>query len=308
MGKHRRVTIIINTPNGILVVSKDGNQYMLPGNVPNIGESDYDCIIRTLKEEMGLTPNTCSFLFDHTSKNYYHKVHLVTILGDPLPCNEIKYIKYFKNTNLPLLISSIKIIKRYENKKYHINKIYNHTQRNRKQYRLSRKAKQNIKYIIIVSLIFGGLYCLVTPEYNKYFYSFMEGQRSNLDTIGRIIDGGYGLNDFQSLNECITFLTLDNTNTYTWTSDFTCESFTRMLIVNAKNKGYYLKYLALDGYSLEVYQSDYVARYGGTWGAGSGHAICAFSIGDKNYVIEPQTDVVLEIKNGHYFGVWKGEY
>ena len=115
------------------------------------------------------------------------------------------------------------------------------------------------------------------------------------------------LNKFQTITECATFLIKDKTNAYRWTESFTCEQFTETLIKNAKDSGYLLRTYTLTGNELTIYKSDSASYIGGSWGEGTGHAVCSFDIGEKKYVIEPQTDSIFEIVNGRFVGLYRGE-
>lgn len=99
-------------------MSSNGKLFSLPGGQARRGESDYKCVTRELREETGLIATSCSFLFEHTSKHYYHKVHLVTTSGEAIPHQEIRYIAYYTGANVPLLHSSRRIIERYKNTLY----------------------------------------------------------------------------------------------------------------------------------------------------------------------------------------------
>ena len=119
------------------------------------------------------------------------------------------------------------------------------------------------------------------------------------------------LSSFQTVDELVGFLKRDNTDSFVWSSKFTCKDFSDNLIQRAKDKGYYLQYLALSGKSLEKYQDDYGSYMGSlgyiiSWGGGEGHAVCYLNIGGRKIVVEPQTDVVFEEINGRYVGLYGG--
>jgi 8-oxo-dGTP pyrophosphatase MutT (NUDIX family) len=64
----RRGSVIVHTPNGILVVSEGGRTFLLPGGVARRHESRRSAAIRELKEETGLEAVDCSYLFEYKVK------------------------------------------------------------------------------------------------------------------------------------------------------------------------------------------------------------------------------------------------
>ncbi|MGH9919809.1 MAG: NUDIX domain-containing protein [Nitrososphaerales archaeon] len=60
----RRGTAIVESASGILVVSKDGRVFTLPGGGARPDESDGEAAIRELKEETGLDAVDLVYLFD----------------------------------------------------------------------------------------------------------------------------------------------------------------------------------------------------------------------------------------------------
>ena len=110
VGKRRRGTAIVDTSNGILVVSRDNRTFYLPGGGAERGESRRDASIRELKEETGLNTIDCSFLFEYVSFTNSHKVFLIESSGIAKPCNEIRYIDYFNGSNLKVSNTTWEII------------------------------------------------------------------------------------------------------------------------------------------------------------------------------------------------------
>jgi 8-oxo-dGTP diphosphatase len=115
--KRRRGTAIIDTPKGILVVSKDARRFYLPGGGAKLDESREQAAIRELKEETNLETAACSFLFEFEGYLNSHKVFLIKTSGQVKPCNEIKYIDYFNGTNLRVSSATWDIIELYHRKK-----------------------------------------------------------------------------------------------------------------------------------------------------------------------------------------------
>jgi 8-oxo-dGTP diphosphatase len=121
----RRGTAIVDTPEGILVVSESGNRYSLPGGNARKGESRKNATIRELGEETGLKALNCVFLFEYFGMGTHkdvkggffktvHKVFLVKTEGVPKPRREVKHVRFFDGSNVTLHDSSRKIIDRYQ--------------------------------------------------------------------------------------------------------------------------------------------------------------------------------------------------
>jgi 8-oxo-dGTP diphosphatase len=122
--RRRRGTAIVETPEGILVVSRDNRTFFLPGGGAESGESRRDAAVRELKEETGLQAVDCNFLFEYPSFTNDHKVFLMATAGVAEPENEIKYIDYFDGSNLKVSNTTWEIIELYRYKK-NINKGFN---------------------------------------------------------------------------------------------------------------------------------------------------------------------------------------
>jgi 8-oxo-dGTP diphosphatase len=119
----RRGTAIVDTPKGILVVSLDGRNFLLPGGGAWRNESERDAVVRELKEETGLEAVDISYLFGFrgvmhkgarggTFRNA-HKVFLVTAAGIPEPRQEIKRVAYYDGSGPKLSYSAQQIIAKY---------------------------------------------------------------------------------------------------------------------------------------------------------------------------------------------------
>ena len=113
VGKRRRGTAIVDTPQGILVVSRDDRTFYLPGGGAERGESRRDAAIRELKEETNLAAADCVFLFEYTSFTNSHKVYLMKSTGAAKPSNEIKYLAFFNGSNLKVSNTAWEIIELY---------------------------------------------------------------------------------------------------------------------------------------------------------------------------------------------------
>ena len=119
----RRGTALVDTPNGILVVSKNGRDFLLPGGGARRHESRQDAAIRELREETGLKAVDIAYLFRFTgivhkgTKGGFfrntHKVFLVTATGEAEPGQEVKSVAYYDGSGPSLAYSAQKIIGRY---------------------------------------------------------------------------------------------------------------------------------------------------------------------------------------------------
>jgi 8-oxo-dGTP diphosphatase len=113
VSKRRRGTAIVDTSEGILVVSRDNRTFYLPGGGAERGESRMDAAVRELKEETNLLAVSCCFLFEYTSFTNSHKVFLMEAAGVARPGNEIRYLDYFDGSNLKVSNTTWEIIEQY---------------------------------------------------------------------------------------------------------------------------------------------------------------------------------------------------
>lgn len=122
--KRRRGTVIIDTTEGILVVSgKEKRFFLLPGGGAEYFESRKQAALRELQEETNLKASEVTYLFSHVGATYkfkgsfkrnHHKVFLVKASGIPQPTNEVKYIEYYQpGTQTRLSSSTQEIIEKY---------------------------------------------------------------------------------------------------------------------------------------------------------------------------------------------------
>ena len=111
--KRRRGTVIVDTPEGILMVSHDNRKFYLPGGGAEKGETRKEAAIRELREETNLQTINCLFLFEYEGFANRHKVFLINSIGTAKPSNEIKYIDYFRGSNLRVSDVTWEIIELY---------------------------------------------------------------------------------------------------------------------------------------------------------------------------------------------------
>ena len=119
----RRGTAIVDTRSGILVVSKNGVVFTLPGGGARPDETDEDAVVRELKEETDLEATSVVYLFDFLGQAHTgprggifrnaHKVFLTTAKGLPRPMREIKKVAYYTGSQPILSFSARRIIDRY---------------------------------------------------------------------------------------------------------------------------------------------------------------------------------------------------
>jgi len=116
--KRRRGTAIVDTPEGILVVSCDNRTFYLPGGGAESGESRRDAAVRELREETGLNVVKCQYLFEYPSFINDHKVFLMEATGVAEPENEIRYVDFFDGSNLKVSNTTWEIIELYHLRKH----------------------------------------------------------------------------------------------------------------------------------------------------------------------------------------------
>jgi 8-oxo-dGTP diphosphatase len=96
--KYKRATIIVENENGILLTRISHEPWMLPGGKANHNEPRIIAAIRELYEETRLKTEEIKFLFDFESRHCFHKVFLVSTLGEPIPSNEVSKLIYHHPT------------------------------------------------------------------------------------------------------------------------------------------------------------------------------------------------------------------
>ncbi|MBW4464500.1 MAG: NUDIX domain-containing protein [Pegethrix bostrychoides GSE-TBD4-15B] len=114
-----RGTALVETEQGILIVSEDGLRFSLPGGAAEKDELWIETAIRELREETGLKAYSAIYLFSHMggirkrSSGYsrnYHKVFLIQAEGVPKPRQEIQAIQFYQPGDPVKLSNSTRII------------------------------------------------------------------------------------------------------------------------------------------------------------------------------------------------------
>jgi 8-oxo-dGTP diphosphatase len=109
--KRIRGTAIVDTPEGVLLVSTNGDRFSLPGGGAEKQEKGEAAAIRELKEETGLKAISAQYLFSHVGKirkrssglfRNHHEVFLIQAKGMPQPREEIKAIIFCQFSEIPL--------------------------------------------------------------------------------------------------------------------------------------------------------------------------------------------------------------
>jgi 8-oxo-dGTP diphosphatase len=120
----RRGTAIVESASGILVVSKDGRVFTLPGGGARPEETDREAAVRELKEETALDATAAVYLFEFLGQTHtgprggifrnIHKVFLTEARGAPRPSREIKKVAYYTGSQPTLTFSARRIIDRFQ--------------------------------------------------------------------------------------------------------------------------------------------------------------------------------------------------
>lgn len=122
MGRRKRVTAIVETDKGIVVVShsKQGKPtFMLPGGSIRKKESYMGAVTRELYEETGLHASEVKYLFDLPTKHNLHKVFFVKTHGTLRKGHETTHINFWNESTKDKLRVAwhVKpIIEKYKNK------------------------------------------------------------------------------------------------------------------------------------------------------------------------------------------------
>jgi ADP-ribose pyrophosphatase YjhB (NUDIX family) len=119
-----RGTAIVDSPNGVLVVTGNEKTYYLPGGRARPGESCKMAAIRELNEETGLIATDTTYLFDYEDSDLRkdrkgdffrdsHKVFQIESIGKAVPKMEITSLTYFNGSNARISRATRKILEKY---------------------------------------------------------------------------------------------------------------------------------------------------------------------------------------------------
>jgi 8-oxo-dGTP pyrophosphatase MutT (NUDIX family) len=113
--QRRRITAIIEYPDGILVTLMRHMLPTLPGGGIKYGESEEQALARELYEETRLQVVHARLLFHHETYSNQHAVYTVEALGTPEAAEEVDALGYYRpGGSLKLAPDSLAIMKQYQ--------------------------------------------------------------------------------------------------------------------------------------------------------------------------------------------------
>ncbi|WP_041680718.1 NUDIX hydrolase [Cupriavidus necator] len=108
MQRKVRATVVCFRGDRLLLVSKDGSRWALPGGRPGKTETYGDAAVRELQEETALQARGLSFLFQVVGATTVHHVFVANIgkSASAKPSKEIKRCQWFSTEELAEVIVS----------------------------------------------------------------------------------------------------------------------------------------------------------------------------------------------------------
>ena len=95
MTKRQRATVIVPTPQGILLTETHRGLVLLPGGGMERGELPIAAAVRELHEETGLVTQAIHFVYQIESQSNLHHVFVVSAYtGTPRPLDDAKLLHY----------------------------------------------------------------------------------------------------------------------------------------------------------------------------------------------------------------------
>jgi 8-oxo-dGTP diphosphatase len=101
-----KVGLAVTSDAGLLLVRKKGGvSYILPGGKPEVGENDYDALVREIEEELGchIESGSLHYLgsFSDVAADLEHttvtvRLYSARLLGSPCPRAEIEDLEWFR--------------------------------------------------------------------------------------------------------------------------------------------------------------------------------------------------------------------